>query len=158
MSASNNGNSGSAEGKRPLRDGIDDAKHQIGDIAATAADRARNLAGDARESLSGGAGGSPLLALAGGMAVGVLVGALLPRTEREGAVLGALGARLIDAAHEAADAAREVGRDKLDEAGLSRNGARDAVRGMLDAALGAAFSAGNAAADAAKQKVTETRD
>jgi ElaB/YqjD/DUF883 family membrane-anchored ribosome-binding protein len=156
MSASNTGKGSGSESKRPLRDGIDDAKSQISDVATATVDHARHLADGA--NFSGGVDGSPLLALAGGMAVGVLVGALLPRTEREGAVLGAFGARLIDAAREAADAARDAGRDKLDEAGLSRNGARDAVRGIFDAALGAAFSAGNAAAEAAKHKVAETHD
>jgi ElaB/YqjD/DUF883 family membrane-anchored ribosome-binding protein len=163
------GAKGNADAKRPLRDGIDDARAHAGDIAAAATDRAHDIASDAlattretasaaRESLSGGVVGNPLLALAGGAALGVVIGALLPRTEKEGAILGAIGARLVDAAREAAEAARETGIGKLDEAGLSRDGARDAVRGILDAALGAAFSAGSAAADAAKHKVVETRD
>lgn len=161
---------------RPLRDGIDatrghvtDAAGAVRDAAMATGDRARDLAHDAvasgrdtaayaRDELSGGIEGAPLAALAGSAAIGLLIGALLPRSERETTALGPLGSRLIDAAREALEAARDAGRSKLDESGLSRDGARDAVRGILDAALAAALSAGNAAAETAAHKVAETRD
>ena len=47
----------------------------------------------------------------------------------------------------AAFAARDAGREKLDELGLNRAAARDTVDKLLDTAVKAATSAGTAAAD-----------
>jgi ElaB/YqjD/DUF883 family membrane-anchored ribosome-binding protein len=91
---------------------------------------------------------NPMAAIAGGLALGVLIGTLLPRGEREAALLGGLGARIGDAARDAYDAARSTGQEKLDELGLSKDGARDKVKTLLDGALEAASAAGTAARDA----------
>ena len=87
-----------------------------------------------------------MAALAGGLALGVLIGTLLPRSEREAALLGGLGARIGDAARDALDAARSTGQEKLDELGLTKDGARDKVKTLLDSALETASAAGTAAA------------
>jgi hypothetical protein len=86
-----------------------------------------------------------MAAIAGGLALGVLIGTLLPRSEREAALLGGLGARIGDAARDAYDAARSAGQEKLDELGLTKDGARDKVRTLLDGAIEAASAAGTAA-------------
>jgi len=64
----------------------------------------------------------PLAAVIGGFAIGALIAGLLPRTERENEALGPIGGKINDAAREAAFAARDAGRDKLDELGLNREG------------------------------------
>jgi hypothetical protein len=64
----------------------------------------------------------PLAAVIGGFALGALVAGLLPRTERENQTLGPIGGKINDAAREAAFAARDAGRDKLDELGWNREG------------------------------------
>lgn len=64
----------------------------------------------------------PLAAVIGGFAIGALIAGLLPRTERENEALGPIGGKINDAAREAAFAARDAGRDKLDEFGLNREG------------------------------------
>lgn len=91
---------------------------------------------------------NPMVALAGGLALGVLIGTLLPRGRREMELLGSLGDRIGDAARDAFDAARTTGQEKLDELGLTRDGARDKVKTLLDGALTAATAAGGAAKSA----------
>ena len=71
---------------------------------------------------------NPIAMLLGGLALGALVGALLPRSEREAALLGPLGERIGDAAREAFEAARATGYDQLDELGLSKDGARESMK------------------------------
>ena len=97
----------------------------------------------------GAAGGklqeNPMATLFGGVALGVLIGALLPRSEREVALLGSLGERIGDAAREALDAASATGQAKLDELGLTKEGARAKVKTLIDGALEAATAAGEAA-------------
>lgn len=88
---------------------------------------------------------NPMATLLGGLALGALIGTLLPRSEREAALLGSLGGRIGDAAREALEAARATGQDKLDELGLTRDGAKAKVKTILDGALEAASAAGEAA-------------
>ena len=64
------------------------------------------------------------------------------------AIAGGLGSRIGDAARDAYDAARATGQEKLDELGLTKDGARDKVKTLLDGALEAASAAGTAAKDA----------
>jgi hypothetical protein len=91
----------------------------------------------------------PLAVLAGGLAIGAIAGAVLPRTERETELLGPLGKRINDGAVAASRAAREAGKAELDNAGISRDAARDTVNRLVDGLLSAASSAGGAAAKAA---------
>jgi ElaB/YqjD/DUF883 family membrane-anchored ribosome-binding protein len=58
---------------------------------------------------------NPMAAVAGGLAVGALVAALLPRTEREAQLLGGVGGRINDAAREAARSAADAGRAQVEE-------------------------------------------
>jgi hypothetical protein len=91
---------------------------------------------------------NPMATLVGGLALGVLIGTLLPRSKHEIALLGGLGDRIGDAARDAFDAARATGQDRLDELGLTPQGARDRVKTLLDGALDAATAAGGAAKSA----------
>ena len=58
---------------------------------------------------------SPLVALAGGIALGALIAAVLPQTERESALLEPVGAKVTDAGKQAVDKVREAGKAKVDE-------------------------------------------
>ncbi len=58
-------------------------------------------------------GDNPVPALAGGFAVGALLGAVIPTTSRERRALQPVGAKVSDAARTAARQAAEAGRDKL---------------------------------------------
>src|SRR5437868_6224655 len=94
--------------------------------------RARASAGAALGTASEKLQDNPMAAIAGGLALGVLIGTLLPRSEREAALLGGLGSRIGDAARDAYDAARATSQERLDELGLTREGARDTVKTLLD--------------------------
>lgn len=58
-------------------------------------------------------GENPVGALAGGFAVGAVLGALIPPTSRERRALQPVGAKMTEAARAAARDAAEKGRDKL---------------------------------------------
>lgn len=133
------------------REKVGDAFDVAREKAADAYEAARDKASAARSAAGEGIDGNPIAALVGGIALGVLVGALLPRTQRETDALGPLASRLGQGARAAASAAREAGQEKLDELGLNRATARDAVSKLMDTAVKAATSAGTAAADTVKQ-------
>lgn len=135
------------------------AKDRIGTAYEGARERTENVIGTARER-AGELGrktadsiqDNPLAALVGGLAAGALVAALLPRTEREAAAIGALGAKLGDAARGAADAAKQAGREKLDELGLTPARAQESVSKLFADVAKAATHAGSAAAASVRTK------
>lgn len=140
------------------RDGIGHARGAVVDAYASGRDRAADAYATAREkaraagrSATDSLDTNPLAALLGGLALGAVIGALLPRTSREAKVLGAVGEKLQGAAREAADAAREAGRDKLAELGISHDHAREAIKSMIDGVIAAAASAGSAAMESARK-------
>ena len=69
----------------------------------------------ARDRASDTLGEAPLLALAGGIAAGALIAALLPRTDTETRALRPTARRVRDTARSALDAARDTGTRRLDE-------------------------------------------
>ena len=106
------------------------------------------LEGAARRAVKG-AEANPLLLVAGGVALGAAVGALLPRSERERSLLAPVGQRVGDALAAAIEAGRDAGRSELADSGISREAARDQVRSLFDNLVHAATTAGSAAAHAA---------
>jgi hypothetical protein len=98
---------------------------------------------------------NPLAVLAGGAAIGILAGAVLPRTEREAELFGSIGKRMTAAATAAATAARETGLEQLEAHGISGKAARRQISELLDGVVDAASTAGEAAASAAAAKVTK---
>lgn len=56
----------------------------------------------------------PVGAVIGGLALGALLGALLPRTRREDELFGPTGRRLAGAAREAAEKGIDAGRDRIE--------------------------------------------
>ncbi|MBA3730330.1 MAG: DUF883 family protein [Sphingomonas sp.] len=124
-----------------LRDRAGDAYDSARATAVDAYDAARDKAALAKERTSDGIDEAPLIALAGGLAVGVLLAALLPRTAKENELLGPIGERITGSAKHAVEAAKEAGRDKMSELNLTRDAGTSAlekiIRGVSDAALGA---------------------
>ncbi|MEO6247112.1 MAG: hypothetical protein ABIO85_00825 [Sphingomicrobium sp.] len=57
----------------------------------------------------------PLVALAGGLALGALIASVLPQTERELDLLEPAGTKLADAGRASLDKVREAGKAKVDE-------------------------------------------
>jgi hypothetical protein len=104
----------------------------------------------ARDYPSDTLGQAPLLALAGGIAAGALIAALLPRTEAETRAVRPTARRVKDTALAAYDAAKDTGSQRLDALGLSRDKAEETIRNLLDGVADAAKASANAALDAAR--------
>ena len=104
----------------------------------------------ARDRASDTLGEAPLLALAGGIAAGALIAALLPRTDTETRALRPTARRVRDTARSALDAARDTGTRRLDELGLSREKGEQTIRNLLDSVTDAAKASANAALDASR--------
>ena len=92
----------------------------------------------------------PVIALAGGLALGAVLGALLPRTRQEEELLGSVGGKINDKARNAALAARDAGQAKLDELGISTDAAGTQVGKLIDSIAQVAESASTAAVDAVR--------
>lgn len=118
------------------------------DKANAAYATARETASTVRTRAADGIEESPIVALIGGIAIGVLLGALIPRSQREEEALGPIGDKLSTLAKNALAAAKEAGKDTLDELGVNKDAARQQVNSLIDSAGKAASSAGSAAADA----------
>ena len=112
---------------------------------------AREKAAAARQRAATGIEDNPFAAVMGGLALGLIAGAMLPRTEREAQLLGSVGKGVTDAARTAAEAARDAGKEAFDEIGLNRDAVRNQVSNLFDAALKAAGTAGGAAIQSLKQ-------
>lgn len=120
--------------------------------ASTALETTQSGALDAARRTANAIDANPLPVLVGGLALGALVAAMLPRSVREGQLLRPLGKRLTDTASAAARAARDAGKSELDTLGLNRNAARDQVGKIVEGVVKALTSAGSAAVSAAKTK------
>jgi len=121
-------------------------------FAATARQRAAEAYDRAGRRASEGIDESPLLVLAGGLAAGALIAALLPRTEAETRALGPVGQRLKGSAGAAAQAAREAGTARLGELGLTRERGSDVIRSIIDGVTDAAKTSAQAGLGAARKR------
>lgn len=95
---------------------------------------------------------NPLAIILGGIAIGAIVGALLPRTERETKVLGKAGKKLNKKARKMAEAAKAAGIEQVDNLGLNGDAMRVQFRELVSKAAVAVKAAGQAATEAAKDK------
>jgi hypothetical protein len=118
----------------------------------SARERAIDAYDSARERTRDNIDGSPLLALGGGMALGALIAAFLPKTQTEEKLIGPLGGRISDGARAAASAAKEAGREKLSDLNITRDAGKGAVKSLLDGLSEAARTSGQAAIGAVRNK------
>ena len=122
-----------------LRDRAGDVYDSARTAAVDAYDSAREKASEAKAVAGDGIEEAPLIALAGGLAVGVLLAALLPRTAQEDKLLGPIGGRITGSARNAVEAAKEAGRDKMNELNLTTDAGSSAlqtlIKGVSEAAL-----------------------
>lgn len=118
----------------------------------SARERAIEAYDSARERARDGVDGAPLLALGGGLALGALIGAVLPKTRAEDRLLGDVGGRITGGARDAFDAAKEAGREKLAELNITSEAGKGAVQSLVDGLSEAARTSGKAALEAARNK------
>lgn len=88
---------------------------------------------------------NPLAVVAGGIAIGLAAGALLPKTKRETELLGAMGKRVTGVAAGAAEAARDAAKAELSSLPLSKDAAKAQISKLIDQVAKAVSSAGDAA-------------
>jgi hypothetical protein len=120
--------------------------------SASARQRAIEAYDSARDRVSGTLSEAPLIALAGGIAAGALIAALLPRTNTETRLVRPTARRVKDTARAAYTAAKETGSERLNELGLSREKGEETIRSLLQGVTDAAKASGQAAFDAARSK------
>jgi ElaB/YqjD/DUF883 family membrane-anchored ribosome-binding protein len=122
------------------------------DAATSGVQQSRELARKAKGKTSDGIDKNPLAIVLGGIAIGAIVGALLPRTERETKVLGKAGKKLNKKARKMAEAAKAAGKDQVESLGLNGDALRLQFRDLVSKAAVAVKAASQAATDAAKEK------
>ena len=114
-------------------------------------EQARDTAADAGKKARDTLSDAPLIALAGGIAAGALIAALLPRTDKETDLVRPTAKRVRDTAKAAAEAARETGTKNLEELGISRDRGEQSLRSLLRGVGEAAKASADAAVDAARK-------
>ncbi len=139
------------------KDKVSAASAAASETMATAKDKASELLGTARSSATqarqktaDGIDASPVAALIGGLALGALAAAVLPRTRREDELFGELGGRINDTARDAAQAAKDAGREKLDELGINKDAAIDKAKELAQSVSGVVKESASAAASSVK--------
>jgi ElaB/YqjD/DUF883 family membrane-anchored ribosome-binding protein len=115
-----------------------DAYRSARDRTSAAYAAARERAGAVSQRTAESFDTAPMAAVIGGLALGAIAGALLPRTRREEELFGSVGRRINDGARDAVRAARDAGRDQLD--------------GFTDRAVSALRSSAGAAADSVRKR------
>jgi hypothetical protein len=116
---------------------------------------ARQSASRARETTSQRIDSTPELALIGGLAIGALAAALLPKSRKEEELIGQYGRQINERAKEAARAAKDAGRGKLDELGINKEAAKQKLSEVAKQAGEAVKTSATAAAQAAKSSQTQ---
>lgn len=127
----------------------------LGERAQHVFEQSRDSAREAAKRASANIDTNPLAVVVGGAALGVLAAALIPRSAREKELLAPVGKRLSETATAAVAAAKESAQAELESRGLTKDGARDQVRSLLEGLGAAASSAGTAAAGAARGKADD---
>lgn len=107
-----------------------DAYEAARDRTSAAYSAARERAGSVGQKTAEGIDSAPMVAIAGGLALGALLGALLPRSTREEELLRPVGQKLSETARGAIDSARETARDQIgDLGGRAADALRSATKG-----------------------------
>jgi hypothetical protein len=125
---------------------------ETGASSAGARQRAIEAYDSARDRVSDTLSEAPLIAIAGGIAAGALIAALLPRTQGEARLVRPTARRVKDTARAAYKAAKDTGTDRLNELGLNRQKGEETIRSLLQGVTDAAKASSQAALDAARNK------
>jgi ElaB/YqjD/DUF883 family membrane-anchored ribosome-binding protein len=133
------GNTGSNAGESAS------ARSRVASAYETARERTSAAYGTARDGAAStarraadGIDANPMAAVVGGLAIGAIAAAFIPRTRKEEELLGPIGGRIADTARGAVEAAKEAGREKLDEIGLNKDTARQRASDLIGGAASAA--------------------
>jgi ElaB/YqjD/DUF883 family membrane-anchored ribosome-binding protein len=122
------------------------------DAAARSVQSSKKLANKAVAKSTDTIDKNPLAIVVGGLALGVIIGALLPKSSREKELLGKTGQKMNARAREIAEAAKDAGTDKVNSLGLNGEAIREQFRDLVSKASEAVKAAGQAAGDAARKR------
>ena len=114
--------------------------------AGSALQSVRETARTAGERTGSGIEANPMVAVVGGLALGLVAGAVLPKSKREQALLGPAGRKIHDTARQAVLAAKDAGREQIGELGLTRDSVQRRLGEFTDKAVGAVKTSAGAAA------------
>ena len=120
--------------------------------AIEAYENARGSVSNAGRKAVDGLGEAPFIALAGGIAAGALIAALLPRTQSEARLVRPTARRVKDTAKAAYKAARETGEQQLSDLGLTRDKGEETIRSLFKGVTDAAKASAQSALDTARTK------
>ncbi|CAN5508116.1 hypothetical protein BH09PSE4_BH09PSE4_07670 [soil metagenome] len=121
------------------------------DSAARAVEKARDGTTDAARRAAESLDANPMSVLVGGVALGILAGLFVPRTDKEAELLLPVGRKLKEGAETATQAAVDAGKAELAAVGISRIGANEQV-GKLIEGIGKAISSASVAAKESRKK------
>jgi ElaB/YqjD/DUF883 family membrane-anchored ribosome-binding protein len=105
------GTGGTGASRNRAAEAYQTARERTQSAYEAARDRAADVTRQASEQISV----YPVGAVIGGLAVGALLGFLMPSTRREQDLLGSTGKRITDAAREAAQRGIDAGKEQIDE-------------------------------------------
>ena len=105
---------------------------------------------NARNNASDTLAEAPLIALAGGLAAGALIAALLPRTQSEDRLVRPTARRVKNSARAAYDAAKDTGSERLSAIGASAGGPEGIIKNLLNEIRETARASADAAVEAAR--------
>lgn len=135
-----------------MTDAHDEHSHgKLRDKASHAIESSRDRARDAAERASNVIDTNPIGMIVGGLAVGALAAALVPRGHRERELLAPMGRRVKSTAAAAFAAAKGAGQTELASLGISREAVREQAKSLFAGLAKAASSASSAAAKASKE-------
>ena len=135
---------------QPTPSALGDAYERVTERMNAAYSTAIDKAGSGVQGAASALESNPLVAVLGGIAVGAIAGALIPRLAQEKDLLAPIGGKIGDAARAALDAGKTAGTEALTGAGLSTDSLRGQVSALVDQAIKAAGAAGTAAVGAAR--------
>jgi hypothetical protein len=107
---------------------------------------------DARDRAADTFSEAPLIALAGGLAAGALIAALLPRTRAEARLVKPTARRVKDSASAAYKAARDTGKQRFDDLGFTRQKGRETLDSFIEGLRDTAKASADAALEAARKR------
>ena len=119
--------------------------------ATKAIDKTLDGARDVADRTARAVDANPLPILAGGLAIGALAGALIPRSKREIDLLAPVGQKIKATATGAVSSAKETGLAELGALGLSKGALNDQAGKLVGGILTALVTAGSAAITASKE-------